>query len=166
MKRAARQIASAALLGFATVAATFGQTPEPRTSAQTTTIVGCLVQRPSPNADEFFVRTPAVTVPAGTQVKIGESPASTSGGRATTSTGAPAGTTLYRVTGLTPAELKPHLNHRIELQGRLTQNAPSTTATTTQDPKTGRATTAVKDDWTVAGVLQATSMKMVAASCQ
>jgi hypothetical protein len=49
----------------------------------------------------------------------------------------------------------------------LTQNLPPpTTATTTQDPKTGRATTAVKDDWTVAGVLQATSIKMVAASCQ
>jgi hypothetical protein len=100
-------------------------------------------------------------------VKIGESPTSTSGGRAATSAGTPAGTTLYRVDGLTPAELKPHLNHRIELQGRLTQNLPPpTTATTTQDPKTGRATTAVKDDWTVAGVLQATSIKMVAASCQ
>jgi hypothetical protein len=125
------------------------------------------VQRPSPNPDEFFVRTPAIAVPAGTQVKIGESPSAGSGARATTSAGTPAGTTLYRVTGLTPAELKPHLNHRLELQGRLTQNLPPpTTATTTQDPKTGRATTAVKDDWTVAGVLQATAMKMVAASCQ
>ena len=166
MRRAPRQLAAAALLSFATVAATFAQTPDPR-PPQPTTIVGCLVQRPSPNADEFFVRTPAIAVPAGTQVKVGESPASASGARATTSAGAPAGTTLYRVTGLNAAELKPHLNHRIELQGRLTQNVPPpTTATTTQDPKTGRATTAVKDDWTVAGVLQATSMKMVAASCQ
>jgi hypothetical protein len=167
MRRAPGLIAAAAVLSFATVAATFGQTTEPQTPGQTTTIVGCLVQRPSPNADEFFVRTPAVAVPAGAQVKIGESPTSTSGGRAATSAGTPAGTTLYRVDGLTPAELKPHLNHRIELQGRLTQNLPPpTTATTTQDPKTGRATTAVKDDWTVAGVLQATSIKMVAASCQ
>src|SRR5687767_12722127 len=123
MRRPPRQIAAAALLSFATVAATFGQTPEPRTSGQTTTIVGCLVQRPSPNADEFFLRTPAVAVPAGTQVKIDESPPPGSG-RATASAGTPTGTTLYRVTGLTPTELKPHLNHRLELQGNLTQNVP------------------------------------------
>ena len=125
------------------------------------------MQGPSQTAEEFFVRTPAIAVPAGTQITIGGSGSATSGSRATTSAGTPAATTAYRITGLTAAQLKPHVDHRIELQGHLSQSAPpATTATTKQDPKTGRATTSVKEDWTIAGVLHATAMKMVAATCQ
>jgi hypothetical protein len=167
MRRARRQIVAAAWLGLATAAIAHGQAqPEPSRTGQTTTIVGCLVRGPSPTAEEFFVRTPAMVVPAGTPIVVGGSGAPT-GERATTSAGTPAGTTAYRITGLTAAELKPHVGHRIELQGHLSQNTPpGTAATTSQDPKTGRATTSVKDDWTIAGVLHATTIKMVAATCQ
>ena len=168
MGRARRQIMSVALLGLATVTLASGQAqPEqPRKDGQTTTIVGCLAQGPAPGGAEFVVRTPAIAVPAGTPIAVGGS-GSPAAGRATTSVGAPAGTTAYRITGLTAAELKPHLGHRVELQGHLTQNTPpAATATTKQDPTTGRATTAVKEDWTIAGVLHATTMKMVDASCQ
>jgi hypothetical protein len=168
MRRLQLQIMAAALLGFAAARADGQVQPEQgRTSEQTTTIIGCLVRDPSTSAEEFLVRTAAIAVPAGTQVSVGGSGSATSGGRATTSAGTPAATTNYRITGLTVAELKPHVGHRIELQGRLSNNAPpATTATTTQNPKTGRATTTVKEDWTIAGVLHATAMKMVAANCQ
>ena len=168
MRRARHRIMSVALLSLATAAIAYAQAqPEqPRTAEKTTTIVGCLVRGPSPGAEEFFVRTPAIAVPAGTPITVGGSGSATSG-RATTSAGAPATTTAYRITGLTAAELKPHLGHRLELQGHLSQNTPpASTATTSQDPKTGRVTTAVKEDWTVAGVLHATALKMVEASCQ
>ena len=167
MRRVRHQIMTAALLGLATYAVAYGQSqPEPsRTTAQTTTIVGCLVRGPASTTDEFFLQTPAIAVPAGTPVAVGGSGAATGG--ASTSAGTPAGTTNYRITGLTATELKPHIGHRLELQGQLTQNTPqATTATTSQDPKTGRATTSVKQDWTIAGVLNATTMKMVAATCQ
>ena len=168
MRRARRQIVSVVVLGLAMVAIAYAQAqPEPpRTAEKTMTIVGCLVRGPSAGADEFFVRTPAIAVPAGTPITVGGSGSSTSG-RATTSAGAPAATTAYRITGLTGEELKPHLGHRIELQGQLSQNTPPTSkTTTTQDPKTGRVTTTVKEDWTIAGVLHATAMKMVDGSCQ
>lgn len=168
MRRVRRQFVAATLLGLATTTIAYGQAqPEPsRATGQATTIVGCLVRGPSPSTEEFFVRTPAIAVPAGTPVAVGGSGSPTSG-RATTSAGAPAGTTAYRITGLTAAELKPHLGHRIELQGHVSQNEPpKATATTSQDPKTGRATTSVKEDWTIAGVLHATTMKMVATTCQ
>jgi hypothetical protein len=104
-------------------------------------------------------------VPTGAPVTVGGS--SSSGGRATTSAGVPTETTSYRITGLATAELKSHLGHRVELQGKLSHNTPpATTATTTHDPKTGRTTTAVKEDWRIAGVLHATRLKTVAASCQ
>ena len=168
MRRARRQIVSVVVMGLATVAIAYAQAqPEqPRTAEKTMTIVGCLVRAPSAGAEEFFVRTPAIAVPAGTPITVGGSGASTTS-RATTSAGTPAATTAYRITGLTAAELKPHLGHRLELQGHLSQNTPPTsTATTSQDPKTGRVTTAVKEDWTIAGVLHATAMKMVDGSCQ
>jgi hypothetical protein len=169
MRTMTRHIALASLLSLAIVELADGRAPqEPsRATAQSTTIVGCLVQHPSPKADEFFVRTPAIAVPAGTPIAVGEPGAAAGSTRATTSAGTPTATTLYRVTGLTAAELKPHLNHRVELQGRVSRNTPPpTTATTTQDPKTGRATTSVKEDWTVAGIVEASTLKMVAATCQ
>ena len=165
MTRVRPYLTAAALLCFAP--ATLGQTqPEqPRKADQTTTIVGCLVQGPSQAVEEFFLRTPVIAVPAGSRISVGGAGSATSG-RATTSAGAPDATTAYRITGLTAAQLKPHVGHRIELQGQLSDAPPATSATTIQDPKTGRATTAVKEDWTIAGVLNATALKMVAASCQ
>jgi hypothetical protein len=168
MRRALRQKAAALGLGMmmavAAGAAEARQTSKPQ---DVVTIVGCLVQAPSSRTDEFFLRTPAIAVPAGTQVAVGGSGSAAGAGRATTSAGSPDTVTLYRVTGLTASDLKPHLNHRIEVQGRLTSNAPpATSATTKSDPKSGRTTTTVKEDWTIAGVVQATTMKMVAASCQ
>jgi hypothetical protein len=142
-----------------------GQAQPQKASDEAIVIVGCLVQAPPPNVDEFHVRTPALAVPAGTQVAVGGSPSS--GDRATTSAGAPAGTTAYRITGLKSADLKPHVGHRVELRGKLSQNTrPPTKVTTTQDQKTGRVTTTVNEDWSIAGVLEATAVKMIATTCE
>ena len=166
MRSTLRSVAAATLLGLTGVAALSAQTTPAQSPpvGQATTITGCLVQGASKAAEEFFVRTPAIAVPAGTPITVsGDRSVS---GRATTSAGTPDATTAYRITGLTTAQLKPHVGHRIELQGHLRDNMPPpTTAKTTQDPKTGRATTSVKDDWTVAGELHATAFKMVSANC-
>jgi hypothetical protein len=167
MRRVRHGIATAALLGLVTTAihARQAQPEKPAAAAKPTTLVGCLVQAPS-GTDEFLLRTPAIAVPAGTQVAVGE-PGAAPGGRATTSAGTPSATTAYRISGLTAAELKSHVGHRVELQGELTNNVPpATKSSTAQDPRTGRATTTVKEDWTIAGSLRATTLKMIAASCQ
>lgn len=136
----------------------------------TTTIVGCLVQgRPGldgklADAEEFFVRTPTIKLPPGASVAVG-SPGTAS---TATSAGTPVEDSFYRVTTLGPEQLRPHLGHRVELQGRLADNTPgveSTRATTTVD-KEGRATTAVETRIAVAGVLHATALKMVSVSCE
>jgi hypothetical protein len=168
MRRARRQLTAIMMMALFAAAAGHAQAPPPQPAqSDTVTIVGCLVQGPAPNVEEFFVRTPAMVVPAGTPIVVGGAGTAASGSRATTSAGEPDRTTVYRVTGLTAAELKPHLGHRIEVRGQLTANAPpATTAKTTQDASTGRATTTVSADWTIAGVVRATAMKMVAATCQ
>jgi len=140
-----------------------------------TTIVGCLVQGlpgsaaakdgiEAETAQDYFIRTPTVKVPPGTTVAVG-TPGTTS---TATSIGTPVGDSFYRVTGLTLDVLRPHLGHRVELQGHLTDNTPgieSKRATTTQD-KDGRARTTVETRIAIAGVLHATTLKMVSASCQ
>jgi hypothetical protein len=116
------------------------------------------------NTQDFFVRTPTVKIPAGTSVAVG-SPGSTS---AATSIGTPVADSFYRVSGLTAEHLRPHLGHRVELHGHLTDNTPgieSSRATTTQD-KDGRATTTVETRIAIAGVLHATAIEMVSATCQ
>jgi hypothetical protein len=143
-----------------------------------TTIVGCLIQgnqtgadseRTSEggaaSADDFFILTPAISLPPGGTVAV-----SSSGGRATTSAGEPDETAMYRITGLDREQLRPHIGHRVELHGHLTEDPPSasgrtTTAKTTVDA-TGRATTRVESPTDIAGVLHATTIKMVSASCQ
>jgi hypothetical protein len=144
-----------------------------------TTIVGCLVQenpakasvqRPSEtaasSAKDYFVRTPTVAVPVGTTVTVGK-PGTTD---TTTSTGKKTNDSLYRITGLTREQLGPHVGHRVELQGHLSGNMPDasaggvTSAGTTVD-KAGRPTTSVETRVDVAGVLHATAIKMVSASC-
>ena len=145
----------------------------PDTSTQTegtpTTIVGCLVQgRPGMDgkirdAQDYFVRTPTVTLPPGATVTVG-SPGTTS---TVTSVGTPAADSFYRVTSLSSDQLRPHVGRRVELQGRLTDNRPGiegSRATTTQD-KDGRATTTVETRIEVAGVLHAATVKVVSASC-
>ena len=144
--------------------------------AKSTTIVGCLVQG-LPDAsrgkgtgaavaspDDYFVRTPTVKVSPGTSVAVG-TPGTTS---TATAIGTPVEDSFYRVTGLGADQLRPHLGHRVEIQGHLTDNQPgieSTRATTTQD-KDGRATTKVETRIAIAGVLHATTIKMISADCQ
>jgi hypothetical protein len=142
-----------------------------------TKIVGCLVQGlpPAPGneqrsearaayAKDFFVRTPTMAVPPGTTVMVGK-PGTTS---TATSAGAPADDSFYRVTGLTAEQLKPHLGHRVELEGHLSDagaDGTVTTARTTVDA-TGRATTTAETGVLIAGVLHATTIKMVSARCE
>jgi hypothetical protein len=165
-------------LGAAALAQGAGAEQKPAestTAGKPTTIVGCLVQglpeqvdgRPAVDtaryAQDFFVRTPTVRIPPGTTVAVG-TPAS---GSTTPSFGTPVEDSFYRVTGLAADRLQPHLGHRIELQGQLTDNTPgteATRATTTQD-KDGRVTTRVDTRIAIAGVLQATTLKRISADC-
>lgn len=152
---------------------------QPATTQETVTIVGCLVQgNPNAagderrseiggaNANDYFVRTPTVAVPVGTTVAVGK-PGTTD---TTTSTGKPSNDSFYRITGLEREQLRPHVGHRVELQGHLSGNKPDasasgvTGATITVD-KTGRATTRVETRVDIVGVLHATVIKMVDASC-
>ena len=156
---------------------TAGQQPTPATSPESkpTIIVGCLVQGlpgsagtkngvEAATAKDYFIRTPTVKVPPGASVAVG-TPGTTS---TATSIGTPAGDSFYRVSGLSADQLKPLVGHRVTLQGQLSDNYPgveSTRATTTQD-KDGRATTTVETRIAIAGVLQATTIKLVSANCQ
>ena len=147
---------------------------------QSTTIVGCLVQgnptaasaerKPEvaiANANDYYVRTPTVAIPVGGTVAVGK-PGTTS---TATSAGTPVGDSFYRITGMGADQLKPHLGHRVEFQGHLTANEKGdattgvTSARTTVDAN-GRPRTTVETRPVVAGVLHATTLKMVAATCQ
>lgn len=180
--RRALQITSATLMCLATAASAGAQTPTPAPSGkpQTVTIVGCLEQggpagagserrseTGAANANDFVVRTPAIAVPVGTTITVGKpgtTAPSPSGSATTTSAGTPSDTTVYRITGLDREQLRPHVGHRVELQGHLTGNTPTTRAATTVDAS-GRATTKVENRLDVAGVLHATAIKMVKTSC-
>jgi hypothetical protein len=175
MSNAWLSIAVGALLSAMTVAAQ--ETPAAKQAAkaaQTVTIVGCLVQgdptvergdrsgtAPGPSAD-FFVRTPTVAVPVGSTVAVGK-PGTTS---TTPSAGTPTTDSFYRITGLDTEQLRPHVGHRVELQGQLTADTASKSAKakTTVD-SAGRATTTVETRPVIAGSLRATTIKMVSASC-
>lgn len=183
MRAALFQTTSAVLLCLPTMAMvdahTWSATQAAKPEQTVTTIVGCLVQgNPNAaggerrseiggaNANDYFVRTPTVAVPVGTTVTVGK-PGTTD---TTTSTGKPSNDSLYRITGLEREQLRPHVGHRVELQGHLSGNKPDasasgvTDATTTVD-KTGRATTRVETRVDIVGVLNATVIKMVDASC-
>ena len=159
---------------FAGHSASQQPTPAPP-EGKPTIIVGCLVQGlpgsagakdgvEAATAQDYFIRTPTVTVPPDASVAVG-----TPGTPSTaTSIGAPAADSFYRVTGLSGDQLKPHVGHRVTLQGQLSDNYPgteSTRATTTQD-KDGRATTTVETRIAIAGVLRAMTIKLVSATCQ
>jgi hypothetical protein len=174
---------SAVLLCLPMIAMVEAQTSSATQAAKpeqsVTTIVGCLVQgnpnaagsqrrsgAGAANANDYFVRTPTVVVPVGTTIAVGK-PGTTD---TTTSTGKPGNDSLYRITGLQREQLRPHVGHRVELQGRLSGNKPDasasgvTSAATTVDPA-GRPTTTVETRVDVAGVLHAAAIKMVSASC-
>jgi hypothetical protein len=174
---------SAVLLCLPMMAMVEAQSSSPTQAAKPeqaiTTIVGCLVEgNPNApgggrrseggaaNANDYFVRTPTVVLPVGTTVTVGK-PGTTD---TTTSAGKPGHDSLYRITGLQREELRPHVGHRVEVQGHLSSRAPDasasgvTSAKTTVD-QTGKPTTRVETRMDVAGVLQATALKMVSASC-
>ncbi len=171
------QVVSGTLL-CVTMAASAGaqsSTMPMQATAQDTTIIGCLVQKnlaeaggerqrdtDSGNLHDYFVRTPTVAVPAGSTIAVG-TPGTTS---TATSSGTPTTDSLYRITGLAPDQLRPHLGHRVELKGTLTGQTESTTTARTTVDATGRATTTTETRPSVAGVLRATAIKIVAASCE
>jgi hypothetical protein len=183
MRAALFHMTTAVLLCLPMVAMLDAQTSSATQAAKpdqtVTTIVGCLVQE-NPNAtggerradggtakaNDYFVRTPTVVVPVGTTVTVGK-PGTTD---TTTSAGKPSKDSLYRITGLQGEQLRPHVGHRVELQGHLSSNAPDAsasgvTSTKTTVDQTGRATTRVETRVDVAGVLHATALKMVSANC-
>ena len=152
-----------------------GSTTTAQPDATPRIIAGCLVHG-LPNTDgrattgttaatvDYFVRTPTVQVPPGTTVAVG-TPGTTS---TATSIGTPAADSFYRIAGLDSEQLRPHAGQRVEVQGRLTDNIPGTEkrrVTMTQD-KDGRVRMTIENRIEVAGVLQATAIKMVSATCE
>ena len=156
-------LTSAAVLCAAFSSAPAAQTAKPDQKMHT--IVGCLVQglpASTTKTDDFFVRTPTVSIPAGTSVAVG-TPGTTS---TATSAGTPLPDSFYRVTGLDVNQLKPHIGHRVEVQGHLDSTPVTTTkATTTPNPE-GGGTTRGETRIEVAGVVHATTVKMVDANCR
>lgn len=154
-----------------------GASPEQgaKPNAPVTTIVGCLEQghpaaasgeRKSEtgaiNANDYYLRTPTVALPVGGTVAVGKpGTASTA-----TSAGTPAPDSFYRITGLDRAQLRPHAGHRVEMQGHLSASSETTTTAKTTVDSSGRATTRTETHPALAGVLHATAIKMVSASCQ
>lgn len=140
---------------------------------QTVTIVGCLVDgktivpaadRPAGaavTADVYYVRTPAVAVPVGTTITVGK-PGTTD---TTTSAGKPAGTALYRVTGLAREQLQPHVGHRVELRGTLSNPLPEaqTRTKTVPMPEGGKTTVETRPE--IAGEIRTAAITMVSATC-
>lgn len=166
------------------------QTTQPAPRAETAhpsavTVVGCLksekdVPGLAPNIaeragmGEDFILTNA---------RIGSASGSTSGTGSTagaaTGTGAATGSTagmgagktglMYKVTGLSKDELEKHLNHQVELQGRVDESTMSTAGRTgtTPDPAGTGSTSARGSSGpdTKVKEFEATALKMVSATC-
>jgi hypothetical protein len=157
-------------------------------SGQTVTIVGCLEQgkdvaalrsseKASENADDFFLTR--VTMPgAGAATPTGGSPTTGTVGSATsaagtTGTSKPSATAaggamasamsgsdaVYKISGLDKDQLQPHLNHQVEIQGRLSSSGAGSAAGAAAAGAGASATPKVSE-------LHATSIKMVSASCR
>lgn len=163
---------SVALLCLPMTGTVGAQTATPEQTAKSdkpVTIVGCLVQGnpPAPTANEYFVRTPTVAVPVGGTVTVGK-PGTTD---TTTSGGKPTRDSLYRITGLTAEQLRPHVGHRVEFQGHLSSRKPDAaaggvTATKTTVDAAGKPRVTVETRVDVVGDLHATALKMVSDSCK
>jgi hypothetical protein len=168
-RRLTVHVVSAGLACALMLAPSLAQTSKP--DQKVTTIVGCLANQLDPdisgepqsgtNTKDYFVRTPTVAVPVGSTVAIGK-PGT---GSSAPSAGTPTTDSFYRITGLDRAELQPHLGHRVELQGHLSADpAAGTSAKTTVDAS-GKPTTRVEQRPVVAGVLHATTIKMISPTC-
>ena len=163
MRRVLLLTTSAALLCLSPTA--IAQTSQPDQS--TTTIVGCLVHgNPPQSANDFFVRTPTVALPVGATVAVGK-PGTTS---TSTSSGAPAPDSYYRVQGYDREKLRAHLGHKVEVQGHLIPVRPDAAASGVTQTKTtvdanGKPTVTVEKRVDVAGNLHTMNVKMVTASC-
>jgi hypothetical protein len=166
MRRVLVHLTSAALLCLPMAGTSAAQAPKPDPSV--TTIVGCLVQgNPSaPKSGDYFVRTPTVAVPAGATIAVGK-PGTTS---TATSSGKPAPDSYYRITGMGGDQMRPHLGHKVEVQGHLSARKPDAAAGGVNSTKTtvdaaGKATVTVETRVDVAGDLHTTNLKMVSATC-
>lgn len=184
MRAAPFQTAFAALLSLAMAASVGAQTAKPEQTPKpdqtVTTIVGCLVQgNPSgaggerrsdsgpAHANDYFVRTPTVALPVGTTVAVGK-PGTTS---TATSAGKPTADSYYRIAGMDRERLRPHVGHRVEVQGHLSAAkadaaAGGVTSTKTTVDAAGKPTVTVETRVDVAGNLHATALKMVSPNCQ
>jgi hypothetical protein len=168
MRRVALFSLAIAIVTLATTATTGAQAAKPDPSM--TTIVGCLVQENptgAANANDYFVRTPTVALPVGATVAVGKpGTASTS-----TSSGTPAKDSFYRITGMDSARLRPHVGHRVEIQGHLSSKAPDASAagvntTKTTVDKDGKATVTVEKRVDIVGDIHTMNLKMVSADCK
>jgi hypothetical protein len=142
-----------------------GQTAAQPDKGETVSVVGCLEQgnatgaatnerrseTGAANANDFFVRASAPAAPAGGDASAGSPSTAT---RTTESSGAAggsaSGTMMYRITGLDGEQLRPHVGHRVELQGHLTGNM----ATSGNGSRSG---TAAGTSGTTAGTTAGTS---------
>jgi hypothetical protein len=157
------------------------QTTPQRSTQDEMTLAGCLKQgkdsgQATASADDFFLTN---AVPAGA--------ASTSGsgkpGTATTATGTPPPTTAggtrpseaaraggatggmgktYRITGLDKAQLSKHINHQVEIEGRVSATGGAASSTPSATRPEAAAGAAAGD---APGVIQATAVKMISATC-
>ncbi len=161
------------------------QTPAQRGStADSVTLAGCLMQgkdvaslkQSTASAEDFFLTnampsgaattsggTAGTAAPAtGTPPPSGEKPGGTRPSDAARAGGAMGSGKVYRISGLGKDELSKHINHQVEIQGRLsTGGAPSGTPSGTTPGATAGAAGASD----IAGVIQAAAVKMVSATC-
>lgn len=116
------------------------------TSPQSVTVTGCLKEE-----KDVPGRSPNVAERAGvsedyilTNVKMGQGSSTSAIGLAS----------MYQIKGISDTELKKHINHQVEVMGRV--NAPASTAT---------PSSATSDNDKDLQELQASSIKMLAATC-
>jgi hypothetical protein len=164
------------------------QTTPQRGNQGDTALVGCLKEgkdlpaQASANANDFFLANAmpagaASTSGSGTPGTAGSAtsatgttpPSTTAGGTrpsdATRAGGAMGGSgKTYRITGLDKEQLSKHVNHQVEIQGRITPGSGgSDTPSATTTPGAAASAAAGRSD--VAGVIQASAVKMISASC-
>lgn len=149
-----------------------GQQP-PRPTQPTTqagdaaemTIVGCLAQS-TEDPDDFVLKV----TPAGAQTAGGTA---TTGSDATRATNPTTGSSTaartsaagmtnasYKITGIDDAQLKPHVNHQVELKGRVSGSMSSSPSSTASPTTSGGA---MSSD--MAKEFRASSVRMLSTTC-
>jgi hypothetical protein len=167
--------------------------PQPPRTDQTTpqrggdnvTLAGCLMQGKDVAAlktaspEDFFLTnampagaatTSGAGTPGATTPATGTPPPSTAGGTrpsdAARAGGAMGGSgKTYRISGLDKDQLSKHVNHQIEIQGKVTPGGASGTPSATTPTPGAAAGAAASGASDLAGVIQATSVKMISATC-